>query len=175
VVKKNGTSIGPCIAVGRIGASLGTTYIGICPDGSDQLVDKGDIVAFRLFYSNDSIWKNFVEVPYDGVSDQLAIYLPSGTTEQIALRWNERITGTEYSLDVLRSDGSWIAPCVSHVILGTSIEYVFDGHCQTTSIFVEPRNITSIRMCSAINDDWSRAICGAVPYDGKTIHVFITI
>jgi hypothetical protein len=175
VIKKNGSAIGPCIAVGRIGDSLGTTYVGICPDGGDQLVDKSDIAAFRLFYSNNSIWKDFVTIPYDGVSDQLAIYLPNGTTKQIALRWNERITGTKYSLDVLRSDGIWIAPCVGDVILGTNIEYVFDGNCQTASIFVEPRNITSIRMCSAINDDWSKAICGAVPYDGKTIHIFITI
>jgi hypothetical protein len=70
---------------------------------------------------------------------------------------------------------SGFTPCVGDVILGTNIEYVFDGNCQTASIFVEPRNITSIRMCSAINDDWSKAICGAVPYDGKTIHIFITI
>jgi hypothetical protein len=175
VVKKDRTWIGPCIAVGRIKDALGTTYVGICPDGGDQLVDKGDIDAFRLYYSNNDTWINFVDAPYDGVSDQLAIYLPGGTTEQIALRWNERITGTKYSLDVLRSDGSWIAPCVGDVVLGTSIEYVFDGNCQPASIFVEPRNIISIRICSVINDDWSKAICGAVPYNGKTIHVFVTI
>jgi hypothetical protein len=175
VIKRDGTWIGPCIAVGRIRDSLRTTYVGICPDGGDQLIDKGDIATFRLYYSNNNTWTTFVDAPYDGVSDQLAIYLPGGTTEQIALRWNERITGTKYSLDILRSDGAWIAPCVGNLVLGTSIEYVFDGNCRSASIFVEPRDITSIRMCSAMNDDWPRAICGAVPYDGKTINVSVTI
>ncbi len=173
--KKDGTWIGPCIGADRIGTSLGITYVGICPDGGDQLVDKGDILAFRLYYSNNSTWINYVEVSYDGVSDQLAIYIPGGTTEQVFLRWNERVTGSKYSLDVLRSDGTWIAPCVGNIFLVNNIEYLYDGNCKSASIFVEPYNITSIRICSAVNDDWSKAICGAVPYDGKTIHVFITI
>jgi hypothetical protein len=175
VMKKDGSTIGPCIAVGRIGIALATTYVGICPDDGNQLVDKGDIAAFRLFYSINNIWRESVEVKYDGVSDQVAFYLPGGITKQIALRWNERITGTKYSLDVRRRDGTWIAPCVGEGVIGSKIEYVFDGNCQTAKIFVDPRDITYIRMCSAINGDWARAICGDVPYDGKTIHVSITI
>ncbi|CAF1216587.1 unnamed protein product [Rotaria sordida] len=175
VVKKDGSSVGPCISVVRIGATLETTYVGICPDSGNQLVDKGDIAAFRLFYSRNNIWRDFVEVKYDGVSDQLAVYLPGGITKQIALRWNERITGTRYSLDVRRRDGTWIAPCVGDRTIGNNIEYVFNGNCQTAQIFIEPADISYIRICSAINDDWARAICGGVEYDGKMIHVSITI
>lgn len=175
VVKKDGSVIGPCIAVGRIGATLGTTYLGICPDGGNQLVDKGDIGAFRLFYSTNNIWREFLEVKYDGVSDQVAFYLPNGITKQIALRWNERITGTKYSLDVRRGDGTWIAPCVGDAVIDSKIEYLFDGNCQSAKVFVNPSDITYIRMCSAINNDWSRAICGSVAYDGKTINVAIAI
>ncbi|CAF1237585.1 unnamed protein product [Didymodactylos carnosus] len=175
VVKRDGSAIGPCVAMNRIGATLGTTYVGVCPDSGNQLVDKGDIVAFRLFYSMNNIWRDFVEAKYDGVSDQLAFYLPGGITKQIVLRWNERITGTKYSLDIRRRDGTWITPCVGDVIIGSNIEYVFDGNCHMAKIFVEPHDITYIRMCSAINNDWARAICGGVPYDGKTIHVSITI
>jgi hypothetical protein len=153
VSKKDETWISPCIGVDRIGTSLSVTYVGICPDGGDQLVNKGDISAFRLYYSNNSTWTNYVEVPYDGVSDQLAIYLSGGTTEQVFIRWNERVTGTIYSLDALRSDGTWIAPCVGDLFLVNNIEYIYDGNCKTASIFVESRNITSIRICSAINDD----------------------
>ncbi len=108
VIQENGSAIGPWIAVGRIKDSLRTTYLGICLDDGDQLIGKDDIGTFRLYYSNNNTWTIFVHAMYDGVSDQLAIYLSSGTTEQIALRWNERITGTKYSLDVLRSDGIWI-------------------------------------------------------------------
>ncbi|CAF4245878.1 unnamed protein product, partial [Rotaria sordida] len=61
VVKKDGSSVGPCISVVRIGATLETTYVGICPDSGNQLVDKGDIAAFRLFYSRNNIWRDFVE------------------------------------------------------------------------------------------------------------------
>ncbi|CAF1224027.1 unnamed protein product [Adineta ricciae] len=175
IVKKDGSSVGPCIAVGRIGATLETTYTGICPDSGNQLIDKGDIAAFRLFYSMNQVWKDFVEVKYDGVSDQLAIYLSGGITKQIALRWNERVTGTRYSLDIRRKNGTWIAPCVSEAVIGTQIEYVFGGNCPAAKVFVEPRDITSIRICSAINNDWEKAICGSVDYNGNTINVFVRI
>jgi hypothetical protein len=175
VVKKDGSTIGPCISVVRIGATLGTTYMGICLDGGNQLIDKGDIAAFRLFYSANNLWRDFIETKYDGVSDELAIYLPGGITKQIALRWNERVTGTRYSLDIQRRDGTWVAPCVGDIIIGSKIEYVFDGNCQTAKVFVEPRDITYIRICSALNNNWAQAICGGIAYDGKTIHVPITI
>ena len=175
VITKDGTWIGPCIAVGRIGSALGITYMGICPDNSDRLVDKGDIAAFRLYYSNNSSFSDYVETPYDGVSDELAIYLPGGITRQIAIRWNERMTGAKYSLDIARTDGSWVAPCVSVDFLFNNIAYVFDGNCKSPSTFVDPQNVTNIRICSAINDDWPKAVCNSLPYDGKAIHVFITI
>lgn len=175
VVKKDGSTIGPCIAVGRIGVSLGTTYTGVCPDSRDQLVDKGDIALFRLFYSTNNVWNAFVEKPYDGVSDELSFFLPGGITKQIALRWNERMTGAEYSLDVRHKNGTWIAPCVADVILGQRINYVFDGNCPSARNFVAPSDILSVRICSAVNDDWAKATCGTVDYDGKAIHVAITI
>ena len=175
VITRNGIWLGPCISTARIGSSLGTTYMGICPDNGDQLVDKGDIAAFRLYYTNNGTFSTYVETPYDGVSDQLAIYLPGGITRQIAIRWNERMTYAKYSLDVARSDGSWIAPCVSCDFLFYGIEYVFDGNCRSPSVFVDPQNITSIRVCSTINDDWPKAVCSSIPYDGKAIHVFINI
>lgn len=175
VITKNGAWLGPCIATSRIGSSLGTTYMGICPDKDDQLVDKGDVAAFRLYYTNSGTFSMYVETPYDGVSDQLAIYLPGGVTRQIVVRWNERMTYAKYSLDVARSDGSWIAPCVGSDFIFNGIEYVFDGNCRSPSIFINPQDISSIRVCSAINDDWSKAVCSSIPYDGKTIHVSVYI
>lgn len=175
IVKKDGSTIGPCIAVGRIGASLGTTYTGICPDGRDQLVDKGDIAAFRLFYSSNNIWGTFVEKAYDGVSDELSFFLPGGVTKQIVLSWNERMTNAEYSLDVRRKDGTWIAPCVADVIIGRQIRYVFDGNCPSSKTSILPSDVSGLRICSALNDDWARATCGDINYDGKAIHVAITI
>ena len=175
VVKKDGSVVDPCIAVGRIGTSLGTTYMGVCPDRGDQLVDKGDIVAFRLFYSANNIWGAFVQKEYDGVSDELSFSLPGGITQQIALRWNERMTGAEYSVDVRRKDGTWVAPCVANTILGHRIEYVFDGNCPSAKTFVPPSEISWLRICSAINNDWARATCGGINYDGKAIHVAIII
>ncbi|CAF3835789.1 unnamed protein product [Rotaria magnacalcarata] len=175
IVKKDGSVIGPCINFVRIGAKLETSFIGICPDGGDQLVNKGDIIAFRLFYTRNSIWRDFVEVKYDGVSDQLAFYLSGGITKHIVLRWNERLTGTKYSIDVRHKDGTWIAPCVGDLIIGSNIEYVFDRNCQTAKVFIEPNDISYIRVCSAINNDWGKAICGGLPYDGKMIYVAVTI
>ena len=175
VLVKNGTSIGPCIAVGHIKNASNVIYSGVCLDAADRLIGKIDVVAFRLYYLNDSVWRNFIDVPYDGISDKLDIFLPGGTTEEIVIYWNERITGSQYSLDVRRSDGSWIAPCVGNKLIVSNIEYIFDGNCHTASISVQPQNITSIRMCSAIKDDWSHAVCGTVPYDGKTLHVYVPI
>ncbi len=175
VVLKNGTWIGPCIGVGHIKDAPGVTYTGVCLDAGDRLIDKYSIATFRLFYSNDSLWKNFTEISYDGVSDQLAIFLPGGFTQQIVINWNERITGTQYSLDVRRSDGTWIAPCVGNTFIVNNIQYVFDGNCRTASITIEPHDIISIRMCSAINNDWLHTICGTVPYDGKALYVYVPI
>ena len=149
--------------------------MGVCPDGGDQLVDKGDIVAFRLFYSANNVWSAFVQKQYDGVSDELSFFLPGGITQQIALRWNERITGAEYSLDVRRKDGTWIAPCVASTVLGRRIEYVFDGNCPSAMTFLAPSEISWLRICSAINNDWARATCGGNGYDGKAIHMAINI
>jgi len=175
VVHKNGTSYGPCIAVGNIKDAPGVVFNGVCPDHNNALIDKGDIVAFRLFYAKDGKWGEFMDAPYDEVSDQLSIFLPGGITDHVAIRWNERVTGTQYSLDVRRSDGTWVAPCVASGIIGNSIEYVFDGNCQTSGVTVSPSDITSIRMCSAINDDWTHAICNTVSYDGRALNVYVTI
>uniref|UniRef100_A0A914XCI7 Endo-1,5-alpha-L-arabinanase A n=1 Tax=Plectus sambesii TaxID=2011161 RepID=A0A914XCI7_9BILA len=175
VVTRDGSVIGPCISVGRIGEALGTIYNGVCPDSGDKLVDKGDIAEFRLYYSATGTWTDHVVQEYDGVSDDVAFYLPGGVTKQVALRWNELTTGTEYSLDVQHKDGSWVAPCVGDDNLGHQIEYLFNGLCSDAKTSVPPEDITMFRICSAMSGDWAHARCGAVPYDGKTINVAITI
>ena len=175
IVLNNGTAISHCISANRIKDAPGVVYNGICLDYYDQLIDKSEISTFRLYYSNDGTWTHYVDEHYDTISDQLAISLPGGITDQIVIQWNERVTGTQYSLDVRRSDGSWIAPCVPSGIIGNSIEYVFDGNCQSSGLTVSPSDITSIRVCSAINGDWSHAVCGTVSYDGRALIVYVTI
>lgn len=165
----------PCIAVGRIESALETTYVGMCPDNNDRMIDKGDIAVFRLFRSNTGTWESFVDAPYDGVSDQLGIYLPGGVIQQVVVRWNERVTGVKYSLDVVRSDGSCVAPCVGCEFLFSNIEYVFDGNCRSSSVFVDLQNVTTIRVCSAIHNDWSHSVCDLIPYDDNMTHVSINI
>jgi len=175
IVLKGGAVIGPCIAVGRIGSASNVFYTGMCPDNGNRMFDKGDIDIFRLYFSNDGTWKNHVDTPYDGASDTLAIYIPGGVAQQVAVRWNERVTGAKYSLDVLRSDGSWIQPCVGCEFLFNNIEYVFDGNCRSSSTFVQLQDIKTIRVCSAVNDDWSHAVCGLANYNSNMTHISIFI
>lgn len=73
LVLRDGTTIGPCIAVGRIGQSTSTTYSGVCPDANDRLVHKSEIGAFRLYASPGSSFVQVGETAYDGFSDVVNI------------------------------------------------------------------------------------------------------
>ncbi len=165
VVTRSGEVIGPCIASGVLGSSTRATYTGICPSGGNAVVLKHDIASFRLYYSSDGVWTKHVEVPYDGVTDDVSIEIPGGAATAVDLRWNERTTGSTYSLDVQRGSGAWIGPCVGDVVIGKSPRYRFDGDCSTAGVNVPLSDVQRIRVCSA-KGDWSKASCGEVAYDG---------
>src|SRR5690606_12984015 len=78
LVLRSGEVIGPCIGAGRLGASLSTTFTGVCPDAGDRLVHKSEVAAFRLYASPGSDFQQVGELPFDGYSDstQLSIALP---------------------------------------------------------------------------------------------------
>jgi glycosyl hydrolase family 43 len=175
IVGKDGNAIGPCIATGRIGSSVTTRYGGICPDGGDVRVEKSEVAAFRVYWSTDGTWTHYAEAEYDGGADRLFVPLDGGATSEIELHWNERTTGTDYSLDVQRRDGSWIAPCVGAPILGTSIATTFAGDCTSAGTQVATGDIQSFRVCSATGGDWANAICGELPYDGTAGFVEVEI
>ncbi len=73
VVLRDGSTLGPCIAVGRIGQSTSTTFKGLCPDAFDRLVHKSEVQAFRLFASAGGPWVPVGETPFDGYSDVVGI------------------------------------------------------------------------------------------------------
>ncbi len=175
VVARDGTVIGPCIAVGRIGAATSARYGGICPDGGDARMEKADVAAIRIYHSTDGTWTEYAEAAYDGGDDRLFVPLEGGTTDAIELHWNERATAAEYSLDVQRSDGTWIAPCVGVSTLQRSISYVYDGACTTAPDVALPADLMALRVCSAENGDWAAAVCGTVPYDGMAAFVDVAI
>lgn len=175
VVTKDGATHGPCLATGRLGSSTSVRYDGVCLSAGSAVVHKEDVAKFRLFHSTDGNWSRFVEVPYDGFSDRLFLPIEGGATDSIALRWSELATGAEYSLDVRRADGSWIAPCVNAGALGSRVEFTFDGTCSSAGQTVAPRDIQALRVCSAQGGNWSQARCGTVDYDGTAGFVDVEI
>ena len=175
VVKRDGTVLGPCIAAARLGAATSTRYTGICPDSGDVRVAKGDIAAFRLYYSNSGVFSDYVEVPFDGAEDRAFLQIPGGVTSAVEVAWNERATGTRYSLDVRRADDSWVAPCAGDAVLGSGVAYVFTGQCPTAGVGVALTEVKELRVCSAVNDDWAHAACGSAAYDGVQGFVDVAI
>lgn len=177
LVLRDGTVIGPCVSASVIGTSRSVTFGGICPSDSHQLVEKSRIAAFRVYYSNDGTWsgERSVEVAYDGISDDVFVPLPGATTREVALRWNELQTGAEYSLDVQRHDGSWVAPCDGESVIGTNVEHVYDGRCATAGLDVPLSQVQRLRICSAVDDDWAHARCGSAPFDSEVTHLDILI
>ncbi|HSC87152.1 MAG TPA: family 43 glycosylhydrolase [Polyangiaceae bacterium] len=167
VLTREGVVHGPCVASGRIGNATSRRFEGICPDDDSVVVPKADVAAFRLFHSTDGNWGAFVEVPYHGVSDRVFVPLPGGSTSSVALRWSELTTDAEYSLDVQRTDGSWIAPCVGAGVLGSSVAATYDGNCTTAGEARAPAEIRAFRVCSAVGGNWAQARCGTVDYDGS--------
>lgn len=73
LVLRDGSVIGPCIAVGHIGQNTSTTFTGICPDAVDRLVHKSEVQAFRLYASQSTVFSQVGETPYDGFSDVVNI------------------------------------------------------------------------------------------------------
>ena len=73
LVLRNGTVIGPCIAVDRIGQNPSTTFTGVCPDAGDRLFHKSEVRAFRLYASPGTTFTQVGEAPYDGYSDAVNI------------------------------------------------------------------------------------------------------
>lgn len=175
VVTRDGRVLGPCVAVGRLGDATSTRWNEICPDAADTIVRKADVAAFRVYWSTDGQWTSFAELPYDGAADRVFVPIPGGATSAVALRWNEQQTGAEYSLDVQRGDGTFVAPCVGAPSLGTAIETVFDGACTSTAATIAIPEIQAFRVCSAVGGDWANATCGTTPYDGTAGFIDVAI
>ena len=176
VVLRDGSVIGPCNSVALLGQSNKTVFDGVCRSAGDRVVTKGDIAAFRIFYAINNAWGAFVETPYDGISDDVALTLPGGYTPFVDLEWSEEETGAQYSIDVQRRDtGAWIGPCIGVNAVNRSLAWSYQGRCDTPGINVPPSNIQAFRICSAVNGDWSRARCGAAAYDGRSMHSRIVI
>jgi GH43 family beta-xylosidase len=175
VVTRDGRTIGPCVGAAILGDATSYEYTGICPSAGDVIVHKADIAELQLYSSNDGTWTLAASVPYDGVSDHAFLPIQGGATTRVSLDWNEKATGTRYSLDVQRADGTWVAPCVGSAILGKSLEHAFSGACPSAGATVPVSEVTGFRICSAVNDDWANAVCGDAVYDGQTGHVAIGI
>ncbi|WP_246137571.1 family 43 glycosylhydrolase [Myxococcus llanfairpwllgwyngyllgogerychwyrndrobwllllantysiliogogogochensis] len=176
VVLRDGTVIGPCLSVAVLGQANKTVFDGVCRSAGDRVVTKGDIAAFRIFYSNNNVWGPFVERAYDGISDDVTLDLPGGYTPFVDLSWSEEETTAQYSIDVQRRDtGAWIGPCIGVTSVNKSLSWTYLGRCDTPGINVPSSNIQAIRICSAVNGDWARARCGATPYDGRGMHSHIVI
>ncbi|RKH36959.1 glycoside hydrolase family 43 protein [Corallococcus sicarius] len=176
VVLRDGSVIGPCNSVALLGQSNKTVFDGVCRSAGDRVVTKGDIAAFRIFYAINNAWGAFVETPYDGISDDVALTLPGGYTPFVDLEWSEEETAAQYSIDVQRRDtGAWIGPCIGVNAVNKSLAWSYQGRCDTPGINVPPSNIQAFRICSAVNGDWSRARCGAAAYDGRSMHSRIVI
>ncbi|RKH60250.1 glycoside hydrolase family 43 protein [Corallococcus llansteffanensis] len=176
VVLRDGTVIGPCNSVALLGQSNKTVFDGVCRSAGDRVVTKGDIAAFRIFYAVNNAWGAFVETPYDGISDDVALDLPGGSTPFVDLEWSEEETAAQYSIDVQRRDtGAWIGPCIGVNSVNKSLAWTYQGRCDTAGINVPASNIQAFRICSAVNGDWAHARCGAAAYDGRGMHSRIVI
>jgi GH43 family beta-xylosidase len=176
VVLRDGTVVGPCLSVAVLGTSNKTVFNGVCASANSRMVNKGDIAAFRIFYSNNGVWGAFVETAYDGVSDDVFLQLPGGTTPFVDLSWSEEETAAQYSIDVQRRDtGAWIGPCIGVNSVNRSLSWTYSGRCDTPGINVAISNISAFRICSAVGGDWPRARCGTTAYDGRGMFVPIVI
>jgi GH43 family beta-xylosidase len=176
LVLRDGSVIGPCIYAGTLGSANKLVFDGVCTSAGNRIVNKGDIAAFRIFYSNTSTWGPFVEKAYDGVADDVFLDIPGGYTPFVDLAWTEEETGAQYSIDIQRRDtGAWIGPCIGVNSVNRSLAWTYSGRCDTPGINVAINNISNFRICSAVNGDWAHARCGATAYDGKSMHVPIVI
>lgn len=168
LVLRDGSVVGPCLDVNKLGTSNKTVFTGVCLSANDRMVNKGDIAAMRIYYSNNGSWSTYVEAAYDGVSDDVFLSLPGGTPPFVDLTWNEKQTGAQYSIDVQRRDtGAWIGPCIGVTSVDRALAWTYSGRCVTPGIDVALSNISAFRLCSAVNGDWAHATCGSTTYDGN--------
>jgi hypothetical protein len=117
-----------------------------------------------------------VEAAYDGAADDVFLSLPGGAAPFVDLSWSEKQTGAQYSIDVQRRDtGAWIGPCIGVSSVGRALAWTYSGRCDTAGLDVALSNISSFRICSAVNGDWAHATCGATAYDGKGMFVPVLI
>ncbi|SEU34034.1 glycoside hydrolase family 43 protein [Stigmatella erecta] len=176
LVLRDGSVVGPCLDVNRLGTANKVTFDGVCFSAGNRMVNKGDIAAMRIYYANNGVWGPFAEAAYDGISDDVLVSLPGGAPAFVDLTWNEKQTGAQYSIDVQRRDtGAWIGPCIGVNSVNKSLAWTYSGQCTTPGINVPLSNISTFRICSAVNGDWSRATCGATAYDGQGMHVPVLI
>jgi hypothetical protein len=168
VITRDGKTHGPCLGESRLGTSTTVRFHGVCPDAGDALVPMDQVAKFRIYHSADGTWDGArsAELAYDGASDRAFIPIGGGHTARVSLRWNELATGMEYSLDVQRRDGSWVAPCVGAATLAHAIEHEFTGACTSPGSNVAPADIQAFRVCAAADGQWQSARCGTTPYDG---------
>ncbi|WP_395855945.1 family 43 glycosylhydrolase [Cystobacter fuscus] len=176
LVLRDGTVVGPCLDVNQLGTSNKVTFNGVCPSAGSRMVNKGDIAAFRLYYSNNGVWGANVQTAYDGGADDVFLEPPGGTTPFVDLSWSEEETGAQYSIDVQRRDtGAWIGPCIDVNSVNRALAWSYTGRCTSPGVDVAPSNISAFRVCSAVGGDWSRARCGSTAYDGKRMDASVVI
>ena len=72
-----------------------------------------------------------------------------------------------------RDTGAWIGPCIGVTAVNKSLSWTYSGRCDTPGINVPISNVSTFRICSAVNGDWAHARCGATPYDGKAIEPYL--
>ena len=175
VVTRSGKVYGPCVNAGILKQGQYWRYTGVCPGAGNALVPKPEIAKLRVYYSNGGVWKSHVEVPFDGVADDAFLKLPGGSSPYVMLHWNQKQAKAEYSLDVQRPDGSWIAPCAGAYVLGHSLGYTYKGSCPTAGKSLAMSKVKRYRICSAVNNDWKQATCGSVLHDGQRMRHEIVI
>ncbi|MCB9592899.1 MAG: calcium-binding EGF-like domain-containing protein [Sandaracinaceae bacterium] len=118
------------------------------------------IERFRVYYTSDGAFRHFAHSEYDGHSDDVFIELPGGSRATIPVRWNELQTGAEYSLDVRRTDGTWVAPCQGAAILRGALGHDYAGRCRSAAADVPLEEVSALRVCAAEGGRWDRARCG---------------
>lgn len=172
IVTKSGEVIGPCIGASLLGRSSSATYTGICPSAGDRLIRKGDIAAFRLFWSNNGAWgpHNSREIPYDGSSDQLFWDLNGNTVD---LNWT-MLTNHEYSVDIVTRAGQVIGPCINSSINGKNTRATYSGFCPSAGNRAVPKSeIAAFRLFWSNNGVWGPHNSREFPYDGRSNQVFL--
>jgi len=88
------------------------------------------------------------------------------------IHWNTA-DNYQYSLDIKRSNGETKAPCLNAGVLGSRSWWAFDGKCHGENFIQD--NTSEVRVCAAINGNWSNARCSdyADIGDDRDIELYI--